>query len=118
MTARSNVSTVLFVCAVCLLGGCQSLSSGSAGGAERRAAVTVADGEADVADCEQVAEVAVRLPFPLLARSYPELTSLGQDEVARALRSQARRVGGDTVVPAGIYDGRTHGTVYDCGGAG
>ncbi|MFO8100478.1 MAG: hypothetical protein R6T83_12770 [Salinibacter sp.] len=107
----------LVLLGIALLGaGCQALAPRAA--ETDRTLVAVEEDNAAVAECEAVTEVAVRLPFPLLARSYPELTSLGQAEVARELRHQARRAGGDTVVPAGVENGRTRGTVYDCGRAG
>ena len=102
--------------------GCQTfVPEENRGHARARAtAVTVvapdeADGLTD--DCEKVADLSVRLPFPFLAQRYPELSSFGQAEVEAELRSRAVLAGGDTVVPTGLVNGRTHADAYDCGRA-
>ncbi|MFP4227613.1 MAG: hypothetical protein ACLFTE_02165 [Salinivenus sp.] len=111
---RTRWSVPVLMAVVLVGGGCQSLMP--AAEADRTPVAVVEDDDVG-AECEKVTEVAVRLPFPLLARSYPDLTDLGQAEVDRELRREARRAGGDTVVPTGVENGRTRGHVYDCDGA-
>lgn len=108
---------ILLVCT-----SCQVLApEGTHRRAQAPATVTVLDlGEENAVtdDCEKVADLSVRPPFPLLAQRYPELSSFGQAEVNAELRSRAVQAGADTVLPTELIDGRTHAEAYNCGGAG
>ena len=117
---RFTTRTVLPVLILLVGGGCQTLApeEDRRRTRARAAAVTVVDpGETDAlgADCKKVADLSVRPPFPLLAQSYPELSSFGEAEVEAELRFRAVLAGANTVVPTGLTEGRTHADAYDCG---
>jgi hypothetical protein len=101
-----------------LLVGCRSLPADDEARREearRRDQVRIVKAEAKVEGCEPKDEVAVRPPFPMLVKAFPELSSVGTAEVEKALRYRTLLAGGDTVVHLGTDDdGTTRGRAYDC----
>lgn len=97
--------------------GCQSTSepTGTSGTATpTEPDVTIVTAADAVASCSFVTTVAVVPPFPLLTRSYPELSFMARDDLQRLLKREAAREGANTVRPLGMEDGRMQGDTYTC----
>lgn len=100
-----------------LVAGCQTLAvddEDRRDTEQRRDRVQIVEDEAAVTDCKATGEVAVRPPFPMLTKAFPELTSFGSEEVNKQLRYQALLAGGDTVLRTGVEEGLTRGRAFDC----
>jgi len=112
------MSRFLFLLAIVLsCVGCQSTSGPAetpAAAAPAGADVAIVTAADAVTSCSFVTTVAVDPPFPLLTRSYPEMSFMARDDLQRLLKREAAREGADTVRPLGMEDGKMQGDTYSC----